>query len=348
MELGMYSFGETVADPSSGERISPQERMREILEEAALAEAVGLDVYGVGEHHRADWAIASPPVVLAAAAARTSRIRLTSAVTVLSSADPVRVFEDFTALDLVSGGRAEIMAGRGSFTESFPLYGFDLADYDELFDEKLRLLIALGESETVTWRGRHRPALQGQSIHPRPVQRRIPVSVAVGGTPASAVRAGQLGLPLALAVTGGDVRRSAPLADLYRQAWAASGHPLGAARVSVNAHGFVARSRREAVETTWPARAVAMTQLLGIPAGRVPSRAMYEDDFRLTGGIVGGSPDEVIEKILYQRELLGADRFLLQLSVGTLPHRDVMRSIELYGTEVAPALRRATAAALAR
>ena len=340
MELGVYSFAERIADPTTGKTLSPQERLKEIVEEIELADQVGLDVYGLGEHHRAEFAAASPAVVLAAAAERTRRIRLSSAVTVLSSSDPVRVFQDFATLDLLSGGRAEIMAGRGAFTESFPLFGFDLNDYDELFDEKLALLLALNSSERVSWTGRHRPTLHDQPVHPRPAQAKLPIWVGVGGTPSSAVRAGHSGLPLALGIIAGDVRRFAPLADLYRQAAEEAGHDSEALRVSVNAHGFVADSAEEAIEKTYPYTQKALGTFLGLPASSLPSRQQYESELALPGALVAGTPEQVAEKILYQRELFGLDRFLMQMSVGTMPHADVMRSIELLGTQVAPIVRR--------
>jgi len=339
MELGVYSFAERIADPVTGAVLSPQERLTEIVEEIELADQVGLDVYGLGEHHRKDFAAANPAVVLATAAARTRRIRLTSAVTVLSSADPVRVFQDFATLDLLSGGRAEIMAGRGAFTESFPLFGFDLDDYHELFEEKLQLLLALNESERVTWTGKHRAELRDQPVHPRPAQERLPIWIGVGGTPSSAVRAGTFGLPLALGIIAGDVRRFAPLADLYRHAAAEAGHDPSGLRVSVNAHGFVADSAEEAIEKTYPYTQKAMQTFLNVPASALPSRRQYANELVPHGALVAGTPEQVAEKILFQREVFGLDRFLMQISVGTMPHADVMRSIELLGTEVAPVIR---------
>lgn len=340
MELGIYSFAERLADPFSGTTLSPQERVKEVLEEIELADQVGLDLYGLGEHHRADFVASSPALVLAAAAARTQRIRLSSAVTVISSSDPVRVYEDFATLDLVSGGRAEIMVGRGSFVESFPLFGYDLADYDELFDEKLALLLAVNRDERVTWSGRHRPALEDQPVHPRAVQAELPVWVGVGGTPASALRAGRLGLPIALGIIGGDVRRFAPLAELYRDEFIGAGHPRSRMRVSVNAHGFVADTSQRALDLVAPYTARAMQHFLRLPAASVPGVEHYRAEQEQTSGaLVAGSPEQVAEKILFQRDVLGIDRVLLQFSVGTVPHREVMRSIELFGTEVAPIVR---------
>ncbi|RKS80472.1 putative LLM family oxidoreductase [Motilibacter peucedani] len=336
MELGVTTFAETYPTGPSGETPTHGERLREVLEEVEVAEQVGLDVYGVGEHHRADFAASAPAVVLAAAAARTSRIRLTSAVTVLSSADPVRTFQDFATLDLVSGGRAELMAGRGSFTESFPLFGYDLADYDALFEEKLQLLLAIRDNERVTWSGSFRPALTDQPVYPRPEQRPLPVWVAVGGNPESVVRAGVLGLPMALAIIGGSPSAFAPLADLHRRALEHGGHPAGSAPVAVHAHGYVAESMEDAERDFYPAYARAMTQL-----GRERGwPAMSQRSFRAMAGpegsLVIGSPRQVADKILTMQEQLGIERFMLHISVGTLPHKDVLRAIERLGTEVAP------------
>jgi probable LLM family oxidoreductase len=345
MELGIYSFAEVIPDARTGRVTSPAERLKEIVEEIEVADQAGLDVYGLGEHHRSDFASSSPAVILAAAALRTSRIRLSSAVTVLSSADPVRVFQDFATLDLLSGGRAEIMAGRGAFTESFPLFGFELPDYDELFAEKLDLLLALRRDETVTWAGRHRPPLRAQGVYPRPVQAELPVWVGVGGTPASAARAGALGLPMALGIIGGDTRRLAPLAGIFRQAGAAQGHDPARLRISINSHGYIAPSAQRAVDDTYPYFLAAMRNFLGRPASALPSRAQYAAELAVHGSLVAGTPEQVAEKIVYQHGLFQHDRFLMQVSVGTMPHKDVLRSIELLGTEVAPLVRRALAPA---
>jgi probable LLM family oxidoreductase len=326
VELGVYTFADVGDDPAR--------RMRELLEEAETADRVGLDVFGVGEHHRADYLVSQPAVVLGAIAARTSRVRLTSAVTVLSSDDPVRVLEEFAEVDLISGGRAEIMAGRGSFIESFPLFGFDLEDYDELFAEKLELLLALRGDEPVTWDGRHRAPLEDVVVHPRPLQRPLPVWVAVGGNPESAVRAGTLGLPMALAIIGGQPERFVPFAELHRKAAEAAGH--GRLALSINSHGYVGDP-----DEFFPAYAAMMTRI-GRERGWPP---MQRPDFEALrsrrGALVVGSPEEVVEKILFQHELFGHDRFLMQTSVGPIEHERVLRSIELFGTEVAPAVRAA-------
>ncbi len=333
MELGLYTF----ADVGSGS--DPARRMRELVEEIVLADQVGLDVFGVGEHHRPDYAVSSPAVALAAAAARTKNIRLSSAVTVLSSDDPVRVFQDFATLDLISGGRAEIMAGRGSFIESFPLFGYDLGDYDELFAEKLDLLLKLRESERVTWSGRHRAPLEDVGVYPRPVQDPLPVWIAVGGTPQSVVRAAVLGLPLAIAIIGGQPENFAPLAGLYRQAAGEAGHDPARLPISINSHAYVAGTSQRASDEYFPTYA-AMMNRIGRERGWGPmGRRQFEAGRSPRGALVVGSPEEVMEKILYEHELFDHQRFMAQISVGTLPHEKVMRAIELFGTEVAPAVR---------
>ena len=277
-------------------------------------------------------------MLLGAAAARTSRIRLTTAVSVLSSDDPVRVFQQHALVDLISGGRAEVMAGRGSFIESFPLFGYDLGDYDELFEEKLRLLLKLRESERVTWQGRHRPSFEDLGIYPRPVQDPLPVWLAVGGNPPSVVRAASLGIPMALAIIGGQPARFAPLIELYREALQRVGNDP-TLPVSINSHGFVAQTSREAADASWPSTELMMNRI-GRERGWPPmSRRDFDAQRHISGALVTGSPQEVVEKILYQHEIFRHDRFLLQLSVGTMPHEQVMSAIELYGTKVAPAVR---------
>ena len=341
MELGVYTFGERTAD-ASGAIVSPQQRVSDLVEEIELADQVGLDVFGVGEHHRPDFAVSSPAVVLAAAASRTERIRLTSAVSVISSDDPVRVFQDFAALDLLSGGRAEIMAGRGSFIESFPLFGLSLDDYDELFAEKLQKLLAVRDSELLHWDGGpHTPPVDGRGVYPRPVQDPLPVWVAVGGNPQSVVRAAALGLPMALAIIGGQPERFAPFVELHRRAAEETGHaPLP---VSINSHGFVAETSQRAADVAYAPMA-AMMDRIGRERGWPPlTRRQFDAARTLHGANFIGSPQEVTEKILHQHELFHHDRFLVQFSTGTLPHADVMRSIELFGTEVAPAVRKALA-----
>lgn len=335
MELGLYTF--VPAAPG----VAPAAIFTELLEEIALADEVGLDVFGLGEHHRADFLVSSPAVVLAAAAARTSRIRLTSAVTVLSSDDPVRVFQDFATLDLLSGGRAEVMAGRGSFIESFPLFGYDLNDYDDLFAEKLELLLKLREQDQISWRGRHRAPLQERGVYPRPVQVPLPVWIAVGGTPQSVIRAGRLGLPLALAIIGGEPARFAPLVDLYRAAGREAGHPEDRLRVGINSHGFIADTTEAAIAAALPPYLEVMGRIGRERGWPPPSREQFDRERRPEGALLVGDPQEVIDKILAEHEYFHNDRFLLQLSVGHTSHRAMLRAIELFGTVVAPAVRKA-------
>jgi probable LLM family oxidoreductase len=340
LELGLYSFAETTVNPATGERANTAQRLHDLLEEIVLADEVGLDVYGVGEHHRPDFAVAAPAVVLAAAAARTSRIRLSSAVSVLSSDDPVRVFQEFSTLDLLSNGRAEIMAGRGSFIESFPLFGYDLNDYDTLFGEKLELLLQIRDNERVTWQGEHRAPLQDQGIYPR-TPNRIPIWVAVGGNPQSAIRAGSLNLPMALAIIGGLPERFAPFVNLFRQAARHAGHDADKLPIGINTHGYVAETSQAAADEFFPSYAAQMTHI-GKERGWPPTTREHFDGGRSARGhLAVGSPQEVIEKILRQHEALGHQRYLMQMSVGTLPHAKLMRSIELLGTKVAPAVRKA-------
>ena len=342
MQLGLYTFAETTPDTQTRRVIGSADRLRNLLEEIELADQVGLDVFGVGEHHRPDYAVSAPAVVLAAAAARTKRIRLTSAVSVLSSDDPVRVFQEFATLDLISGGRAEIMAGRGSFTESFPLFGYDLADYDSLFAEKLELLLALREHERVTWSGRHRAPLKNIAVYPRPLQDPIPVWIAVGGTPQSVARAGTLGLPLALAIIGGSPERFAPLVEFYREAGRIAGHDEATLQVGINSHGYLADDPRRAADEFYPPYAETMTRI-GRERGWPPTtRQQFEAQIGPEGALLVGSPEQVIDKILLEHEIFRHDRFLLQLSVGTMPHDRIMHAIELFGTKVAPVVRRET------
>jgi probable LLM family oxidoreductase len=333
VDLGLATF----ADLGSG--VSPEQRMRELLEEAVLADELGLDVFAVGEHHRPDFLVSSPATVLAAIAVKTERVRLSSAVTVLSSDDPVRVFQQFAHVDLLSGGRAEIMAGRGSFVESFPLFGYDLDDYDELFAEKLELLLAIRDSEYVTWSGKHRAPLNNVGVWPRPVQTPLPVWVAVGGTPQSVVRAGTLGLPLTIAIIGGEPERFVPLVELYREAIKAAGHDESVAKLAINTHAFVAAGVAEA-DTAFAPAYLQMMNRIGRERGWPPAgRAQYEALRSPRGALAVGTPEQVAEKILFEHELFGNDRYVGQMSVGAVAHRDVLRSIELFATEVAPLVR---------
>ncbi|MBM7414115.1 LLM class flavin-dependent oxidoreductase [Rhodococcoides corynebacterioides] len=340
-EIGITTFAETYPEEGVQEVRGHGRRLREVVEEAQLADEVGLDVYGVGEHHREDFAASAPAVVLAAIAARTERIRLTSAVSVLSSDDPVRVYQDFATLDQLSSGRAEVIAGRGSFTESFPLFGYELEDYDELFAEKLDLLVALSRSERVTWSGRHRSALTDQAVYPRALQEPLPVWVGVGGNPQSVVRAASYGLPVALAIIGGEPARFAPFGDLYRRALDEFGKP--ATPLAVHAHGFVGESDDSAAEVFFPPYRTAMSHI-GRERGWPPiGRGQFDAARSERGSLVLGSPETVAAKIVSMSTLLGLDRFMLHISVGTLPHETVLRSIELLGREVAPLVRKAMA-----
>jgi probable LLM family oxidoreductase len=338
-EIGLFTFGEITGDPLTGRPIDPAVRLREFIDLAVLADQAGLDVFGVGEHHRPDFAISSPPVVLAAIAQTTERIRLTSTVTVLSTADPVKVFEDFATVDLISGGRAEITAGRGAYTESFPLFGFELDDYDELFDEKLDLLLRLNHGERVTWHGTHRAALTDAGVYPRPVQPELPVWIAVGGTPASVVRAGRNGLPLYLAILG-QPARFAPLADLYRQHGADSGHDPDTLRIGVTSHFYVDTLSQRARDTFYPYYSRYIGNNMPGARGQFLSRDAFDAWAGPTGALFAGSPQEIIDKIMWEHDLLGHDRFLAQIGLGGLPFADTARSIELLATDVLPVVRR--------
>jgi probable LLM family oxidoreductase len=333
MELGVATF----ADLSAGG--SPQQRMRELMEEVQLADQLGLDVFAIGEHHRPDFLISAPAVVLGAAAVTTQQIRLSSAVTVLSSDDPVRVFQAFAEVDLLSGGRAEIMAGRGSFIESFPLFGYDLDDYDDLYAEKIDLLLKLRDSTHVTWAGRHRAPLNDAGVWPRPVQERLPIWVAVGGSPQSVVRAGTLGLPLTVAIIGGQPERFVPLVELYRQAAAEAGHDPAQTKLAINTHAFVGATPEQA-DAAFAAPYLAMMNRIGRERGWPPSGAPEYQALRSPrGALAVGSPEQVAEKILFEHELFGHQRYIGQMSVGAVDHKDVLRSMELFGTKVAPVVR---------
>ncbi|MEX0720127.1 MAG: LLM class flavin-dependent oxidoreductase [Balneolaceae bacterium] len=338
MELGIYTFVENTPDSETGEKLHPSERLQNLMEEIELADKAGLDVFGIGEHHREEYISSAPSVILAAAGSRTKNIRLSSAVTVLGSEDPVRVYQQFSTLDLLSQGRAEIMVGRGSFIESFPLFGYDLKDYDELFAGKLELLLELRENETISWNGKHRPSINERGVYPQPMQKPLPVWVAVGGTPQSAYRAGALGLPLALGIIGGQPEQFKSLADLHKSGADEAGHVKPA--LSINSHGFIADNSQDATDIAFPAFAQTMDKI-GKERGWPPmTRDQFEASRTIRGANVVGSPQEVIDKILFQHEIFGHDRFLLQMSVGSIPHKKLMRSIELFATEVAPVIRK--------
>jgi probable LLM family oxidoreductase len=339
MELGITTFAETLPDPLTGEEVTSGERLLRVLEEAQLADELGLDVYGVGEHHRPDFASSAPAVVLAAIAARTARIRLTPAVSVLSTDDPVRVFQQFATLDLLSQGRAELLVGRGSFIESFPLFGYSLEDYDQLFTEKLDLLLAIRDKERVAWSGRFRPPIPDMGVYPRPHQDPLPVWVGVGGSPKSVIRAGRRGLPLALAIIGGAPDRFAVFSRLYWRSLEEAGYDPQAMPLAVHAHGYVAEDADQAAEEFFPSYALAMSKI-GQERGWGPmTRIQFEAMRGPEGSLVLGDPEQVAAKILRWREILGITRFMLHISVGTMPHHRVMRSIRLLGTEVAERIR---------
>lgn len=339
MEIGLSTFVETTPDVETGLVISHAQRIREVVEEIVLADKVGLDVFGVGEHHREDFAASNPAVILAAAAGQTKRIRLTSAVTVLSSADPVRVFQDFATLDGISNGRAEIMAGRGSFIESFPLFGYDLNDYDELFNEKLELLLKIRKSEKVTWSGKHRPAILNLGVYPRPVQDPLPVWIGSGGNQDSVIRAGLLGLPLVLAIIGGSPMQFEPLVQLYKKAAAHAGHDISKLPVASHSHGFIAEETQLAADKFFPSTQQVMNKL-GKERGWGPyDRSSFDAARSFEGALYVGDPNTVAEKIIHLRKNVGITRFMLHVPVGTMPHEDVMQAIELLGTKVAPRVR---------
>ncbi len=345
MELGLYTFGDVGVDPVTGARTDPAQRLQDLVEEIALADEVGLDVFGLGEHHRADYAVSAPAVVLAAAALRTKRIKLTSAVSVLSSDDPIRVFQQFATLDNLTDGRAEIIAGRGSFIESFPLFGHDLDDYEDLFEEKLQLLMALNEAERISWPGSaHTHRIDGCGVYPRPVQDKLPIWRAVGGSPQSVARAGALGLPMALAIIGGEPARFAPLFDLYRKSAAQVGRDPASLKTSLNVHGFVAQTSQQAADIIYPAQAEVMNRI-GRERGWGPtSRAQFDAARGPKGAQFVGSPAEMVDKILAAHEIFGFDRMLIQMAIGVYDHAHLMKAIELLGTKVAPELRKATQA----
>lgn len=341
MELGIYTFADVDPSPSGGRGPEGARRLKNLMEEIELADQVGLDVFGLGEHHRPDYAASAPAVALAAAAVKTKNIRLTSAVTVLSSDDPVRVFQQFATLDLLSNGRAEIMAGRGSFIESFPLFGYNLEDYDQLFEEKLDLLMALRDNEIINWSGNLRAPIHDRGVYPRPLQDPLPLWVAVGGTPQSLARAGALGLPVALAIIGGEPRRFAPLFDLYREAARRAGQDMAKLKTSINVHGFIADTTNAAADQFYGPQAEVMNRI-GRERGWGPtSREHFDMSRGPSGALFVGDPELVAEKIIAHGRLFKNDRFLLQMAIGLMPHDQIMRAIELYGTKVAPLVRRA-------
>lgn len=347
MQLGLDSFVASLPHPLAQTRPSPAERMRDLLDEIVLADQVGLDVFGIGEHHRSEFLDSAPAVILAAAAARTKTIRLTSAVTVLSAADPVRVFQEFATLDLISQGRAEIVAGRGSFTEAFPLFGLALADYDSLFAEKLDLLLRIRDSTHVSWSGKHRAPLHEQAVYPRPVQNPLPIWLGVGGTPASFARAGALGLPLMVAIIGGEHRHFRPLVDLYREAGLRAGHAAETLTVGVHSLGYLADTTGLAAEDFFPGYAHMFTQI-GRERGWPPTtRAQFDALRGPTGALLVGDADTVAEKILHINEALGGvSRITFQMNAASVSRAKMQHAIELLGSRVAPIVRRELGAGL--
>ncbi len=340
MELGVMSFADMEPE-SSGRGIHGQQRIKELLEEIKLADELGLDIYGVGEHHRPDYAVPSPAIILAAAASITKSIKLCSAVTVLSSDDPVRVYQDFATVDLISEGRAEIMAGRGSFIESFPLFGYDLDDYDELFEEKLDLLLKINKETIVSSKGKHRASISNLGVYPRAYQPAIPIWLAAGGTPASAIRAASLGLPLMLAIIGGMPSQFVQFINLYKETAKKAGKNIDELQVGINNHVFVGEDSQKAADDFFPYYATMMNRI-GRERGWSPlSRQQYEGSRSPHGALMVGSVQQVIDKILYEHELFGNTRFLAQASIGTVPHKLIMKSIELFG-EVAKEVRKYT------
>src|SRR6202140_3304389 len=345
MQIGVDSFAAAISDPVTGQTISPVNRVQHLLEEIKLADQVGLDVFGIGEHHRAEFLDSAPAVILAAAAAQTKNIRLTSAVTVLSAADPVRVFQEFATLDLISHGRAEIVAGRGSFVESYPLFGLHLEDYDSLFSEKLDLLLKIRENTHVHWSGKHRAPLSGQAVYPRPLQVPLPIWIGVGGTPASFACAAMLGLPLMVAIIGGEPKRFRPLIDLYRETGRRAGHSADKLIVGLHSIGFLGDTTKQAAEDFYPGYAHAFAEI-GKERGWPPTtRAQFDAVRGPTGALLVGDAETVAEKILYVNEALGGlSRITFQMGVSTLAHHKMLRAIEILGTEVAPIVRKALAA----
>lgn len=340
MQIGIDSFAAAQFDEETGVLTNVAEALNQLLDRIERADAVGLDVFGIGEHHRKEFLDSAPTLILAAAAARTKRIRLTSAVTVLSAADPVRVFQQFATLDLISKGRAEMVAGRGSFTEAFPLFGFSLGDYDEIFAEKLDLLLEIRDNKTVNWSGKFRPALTNQAIYPRPLQEPFPVWLGVGGTPQSFLRAGMLGLPLMVAIIGGETHRFRPLVDLYRDAGSKAGHPPEQLKVGLHSLGYVADTAQKAADEFFPGYAKSFTQI-GKERGWGPiTRRQFDAVLGPTGALLVGGPEDVAEKIVRHSEALGGiSRVTFQMDVANLSHEQLMQSIELLGTRVAPLLR---------
>ncbi len=342
MEIGIYTFADIATHPVTQKKISAHQRMINLLEEIQLADQAGLDVFAVGEHHRPEYLVSSPAVVLGAAAVKTSQIRLSSAVSVLSSDDPVRVFEQFATVDLLSNGRAEIMAGRGSFIESFPLFGYDLNDYDKLFSEKLEMLLKINESERLTWKGKFTQTIDNLGVYPRPLQIKLPVWVGVGGTPESVIRAAEYGLPMALAIIGGSPARFASFAQLYRDVYRKAGHDIKTLQLGINSHVYVDDTSQKARDEFYPPYAAVMEHIGKERGWGGMSREQFDASTGKQGALLVGSPLEVIDKILYEYELFGNTRFLAQMSLGAMPHDKILHAIELLGSQVAPQVKKYT------
>ncbi len=340
MELGISSFGEITPERVAGKAVNAHKRVHELLEEIKLADEVGLDVFALGEHHRPDFVVSSPETILAAAAAITKNIKLSSSVTVLSSADPVRTFQQFSTLDLISNGRAEIMAGRGSFIESFPLFGYDLKDYDDLFVEKLDLLLNVNQHEIVNWKGKFRPSIPNRGVYPRPIQPKLPIWLAAGGTPASAVRAGKMNLPLTIAILGGAPDGFVRFADLYRKSAQEAGHDVSKLQLALSTHFFAADDSEQASDDLFPTYEQMMNRI-GRERGWSPIERQHFEALRRGGPLMVGDVNEITDKILHMHELYNNTRYLAQLIGGEIPHDKVMHAIELFGTKIAPAVRKA-------
>jgi len=339
MEFGISTFGEIVPDHKAGNAVNAHKRVQELLEEAKLADEIGLDVFALGEHHRSDYVISAPEMILAAAASITKNIRFISAVTVLSSADPVRVFQNFATLDLISNGRAEIMAGRGSFIESFPLFGYDLNDYDELFIEKLDLLLNINQHERVNWKGTHRAAINNLGVYPRPYQQQLPVWIAVGGTPSSVIRAGSLNLPLTIAILGGSPAQFTQLTNLYRNAAKKAGHDENKLQLCINEHLYIADTSEQARDEFWVIYGRIMNKIGKERGWSAMTKQQYEYLCQPEGPLLVGSVQEVTDKLIYQYGLFNNTRFLAQIISGDIVHEKIMHSIELFGKEVVPAVK---------
>lgn len=341
MEIGISTFGEVQPDGTAGKAEHAHRRVQELLEEVKLADEVGLDVFAFGEHHRPDFVISAPEIMMAAAAAITKKIKLSSSVTVLSSADPVRIFQNFATVDLISGGRTEIIAGRGSFTESFPLFGYHLNDYDELFTEKLNLLLRINEEEVVSWQGKHRESIMKRGIYPRPIQPSIPIWIGVGGTPASAQRAGKLNLPMAVAILGSPPEQFVPFVNLYRKSATDAGHDASKLQLAISSQFYVAETEQQAANEFYPSYERLMNRV-GKDRGWSPMSRQQFEYLRNSGPLVVGSVQQAIDKIMHQYELFQNTRFLAQLVTGSIPHQQVLKTIELLGTRVAPVIRKET------